>query len=142
MTNALPVYLRLEVYRSPDGSRYVFMDMALVEPGHYASHGKLRTMSQDEVKVAGLDHVTASLSEFPSRTRQPLRLGAGEPQSFGYHVSIRLRSPALLELTPYRVQGIQRRIDAQTFAIELPVSAEGFFEKLEAAFAAAAATAG
>jgi hypothetical protein len=140
MGNAPSLQPRLEAYRSFDGTVYVFMDMAFVAPGHYSSHGKLRTMSRDDVSVAGLDHVTSSLSQFPSRKHERLRLSPGEPDSFGYHVSIERVSPTRLELTPYGVHGIQRRMQERTLVVELPTSPEDFFEKLELAFSVATST--
>lgn len=131
---------RIDVYRSDDGMRYEFMDMALVYPGHYVAWGELRTMSRGEASQDALDCVLNSLREFGNRDGRDksrrLKLPGREPLHFHRDlVAIKALSPTSLELMPYRRGQVQHeRLVHERLLISMPLSPPKFFDKLEEAF--------
>jgi hypothetical protein len=57
----------IRVYRDPDTTTYLFMELAEVDPGHYVGYGQLQSMTRGDIEKRGLDFVIKSLETFFDR---------------------------------------------------------------------------
>jgi hypothetical protein len=131
---------KMRVYRLDE--RYVFMDMALVEPGYYVGWAVLHEMSRDDAARGARDHVLNSLREFDARdgSDKLRRLKLKRDDLFKrstQQVEIKATLGGL-DIVPYRwvgsAQSSHEPVNDRKSFISLDVESEVFFRHLEEAF--------
>lgn len=140
MTRSPATLPLISVFRSSDRERYMFMEMAGMDPGRYTGWGDLRIMNRSEAEKGAKDVVSRSLLTFAERDGtdkgRRLKLRGFRPLDHDL-VEIRLSSPAELRLTPSCRTAVQHdRLDEASVTVGIDVSSAEFFRHLEEAFAA------